>query len=277
MLEYNQIQNDTYTTIDSILYKIGGGLLSFFYTLLVVLIGWGIIKLTLLVVEKALLVSNIDRLNQKINDVKLFGKSNWDINLSQIVLSFVKWIMVLVLVIIASDILGWSMISFEITNLLHYLPQLISAFALFSLGVYFAYLVRKSVYNLFNTFGFKAAGLVSNILFYLIATLITLTALTQAGVDTGIITNNITMLLGAFLVTFALSFGLGSKEVLQNLLLTFYARKNYKIGDVLKHKGYVGEVINIDNISLTLKIATGKVVIPIKEIIDSTIEIESRE
>lgn len=277
MLQYTQIQKDTYSTLDSIFYKIGDGLLSFFYTLLVVLIGLGIIKLTLIVVEKALLFSNIDKLNQKINDVKLFGKSNWDINLSLFVLSFIKWIMVLVLIIIASDILGWSIISIEITNLLHYLPQLISAFVLFSLGLYFAYLVRKSIFNLFNTFGFKGAGLVSSVLFYVIATLITITALNQAGVDTGIITNNITMLLGAFLITFALSFGLGSKEVLQNLLLTFYARKNYKIGDTLKCKDYTGVVVNIDNISLTLKIANGKVVIPIKEIIDSTIEIEINE
>lgn len=273
MPAYNQFQDESYTTIDSILYKIGGGLLSLFYTLLVVLIGWFIIKVTLLLLEKALLLANIDQLNKKINDVKLFGKSNWDIDLSQLVRAFVKWVMVLILLIIASDILGWTMISTEISNLLHYLPQLISAFTLFSIGLYFAYLIRKSIFNLFTTFGFQSANLVSIILFYIIAILVSVTALNQAGIDTTIITNNITLLMGAFLVTFALSFGLGSKDVVLNILLTFYARKNYKLGDRIKYKNHTGTVVNIDNLSLTLKTDTGKIVIPIKKIIDSTIEI----
>jgi hypothetical protein len=55
-------------------------------------------------------------------------------------------------------------------------------------------------------------------------------------------------------LTFALAFGLGSKDVITNLLFYFYARKNYTVGEKIKVNSHQGEIIAIDNISLTLKL-----------------------
>jgi hypothetical protein len=41
--------------------------------------------------------------------------------------------------------------------------------------------------------------MISSVAFYGIAILVTITALNQAGVDTTIVTNNVTIILGAFL------------------------------------------------------------------------------
>jgi hypothetical protein len=60
--------------------------------------------------------------------------------------------------------------------------------------------------------------------------------------------------LGAFLLTFALAFGLGSKDVITICCLLFYARKNYTVGEKIKVNSHQGEIIAIDNISLTLKL-----------------------
>lgn len=269
----DQLKSDTLNTVNTLFFKIGEGLISFIYALLVLIIGWAISKGVIFILRKALMVSNIDKLGEKINDSELFGKSDYKINISEIILGFVRWILILVFMIIAADVMQWTVISVEISNLLRYLPRLFSALALFMIGIYIANFIRKAIYGLFTTLNMSGAKIISSIVFYGIAILATITALNQAGVDTTIVTNNITVILGAFLLTFALAFGLGSKDVIANLLFTFYARKNYTIGDKIKVGKREGEVVAIDNISLTLKTSTGKVIIPILNIIESTVEI----
>lgn len=269
----DQIQSDTLNTVNNLFFKIGEGLISFVYALLVLLIGWAISKGIVFILRKALAVASIDKIGAKINDSDLFGKSDFKINISEIIIGFVRWILLLVFMIIAADVMQWTIISVEISNLLRYLPKLFSALALFMIGVYIANFVRKAISGLFTSLGMSGGKVISSMAFYGIAILVTITALNQAGVDTTIITTNVTLILGALLLTFVLAFGLGSRDVITNLLLTFYARKNYTVGDYIKVNGMEGEIIAIDNISLSLKTATGKVVIPILQIVESTVEV----
>ncbi|NRT13815.1 hypothetical protein HNP99_000140 [Flavobacterium sp. 28A] len=270
----DQLRSDTLNTVNTLFFKIGEGLISFIYALLVLVIGWVISKAVIFILRKALTVSNIDKVGDKINESDLFGKSDFKINISEIIIGFVRWILILVFMIIAADVMQWTIISVEISNLLRYLPRLFSAIALLMIGIYIANFVRKTIHGLFTSLNMSGAKMISSIVFYGIAILVTITALNQAGVDTTIVTNNITIILGAFLLTFALAFGLGSKDVITNLLFTFYARKNYTVGEHIKVNGNEGEIIAIDNISLTLKTASGKVIIPILQIIESTVEIK---
>lgn len=270
----DQLRSDTLNTVNTLFFKIGEGLISFIYALLVLIIGWVISKAVIFILRKALAVSNIDKLGDKINESDLFGKSDYKLNISEIIIGFIRWILILVFMIIAADVMQWTIISVEISNLLRYLPRLFSALALFMIGIYIANFVRTAIYGLFTSLNMSGAKVISSIAFYSIAILVTITALNQAGVDTTIVTNNITIILGAFLLTFALAFGLGSKDVITNLLLTFYARKNYTIGEKIKVDGREGEIIAIENISMTLKTATGKVIIPILQIVENTVEVK---
>ena len=120
---------------------------------------------------------------------------------------------------------------------------------------------------------FNGSKLVSSIVFYIIMIFVTITAVNQAGIDTSIITNNFTLILGAFLLAFALAFGLGSKTIVADLLKTFYARKNYAVGDRIKMNTIEGTIESIDSIFVTLKTENGKLVIPIKEITENRIEV----
>ena len=260
----NQLRSDTFDTVNTLFFKVGEGLISFMYALLVLIVGWVISKAVIFVLRKALTVSNIDKIGDKINASDLFGKSNFKINISEILIGFIRWILILVFMIIAADVMQWTIISVEISNLLRYLPLLFSAIALFMIGIYIANFVRKAIYGLFTSLSMSGAKIISSAVFYSIAILVTITALNQAGVDTTIVTNNVTIILGAFLLTFVLAFGLGSKDIITNLLFTFYARKNFTVGEIIKISTHEGEVVAIDNISLTLKTASGKVIIPIK-------------
>ena len=269
----DQFKSDTFDTINSLFFKVGSGVINLLYAIIIMIIGWLITKFILYILKKALDISKIDSLTQKINDTEIFGKSGLNFNVSSVILSFVKWILLLVFIIIALDIMQWNIISIEISNLLRYLPKLFSAIVLFMVGIYIANFIRKAIFGMFNSLELNGPKIMSNLVFYGLVAIITITALNQAGVDTAIITNNLTLIIGSFLLTFSIAFGLGSKDIIQRLLLSFYTRKNYAIGDKIKFKTTEGTIEAIDNICLTLKTTNGKIIIPINELIENQVEI----
>jgi small-conductance mechanosensitive channel len=245
--------------------------------ILILILGWLITKVVVYILKKALKFIRVDKLTDKINNLKVFGDSKIKFSVTQVITVFVKWLLFLVFLIIAADIMNWNIISQEIGNLLRYIPRLFSAIALFMVGIYIAKFVKRAIQGFYNSFDLAGSKIISTLVFYIIAIIITITALNQAGIDTTVVTNNVTIILGAFLLAIAIGFGLGSKEIIADLLRTFYAKKNYELGDKVKLAGQEGTVEAIDNICMTLKTAKGKVIIPIQEVVTSHVEIMPKE
>ncbi len=243
--------------------------------LMILLGGWLITKLVLVILKKFLLLTKVDRFTEKVGAMDIFGNNEVKFKISAVILSFVKWIMLLGFMIVAADIMSWAIVSSEIGNLLRYLPKLFSAIVLFGIGLYIANFIKKTILGVFGSFQLAGARIIGTAVFYIIMVFIAVTALNQAGIDTTIITNNITIILGSVLLALSIGFGLGSKDVIADLLKTFYARKNYAPGDRIRFNDIEGVIETIDNISMTLRTEKGKTVIPIKEITGNTIEVLS--
>ncbi len=242
--------------------------------LIILMIGWIVTKIILFVLGKILKLAKVDTLSEKINEMDLFGKGGFTFDIAKIILGFVKWLLLLVFLIVAADILSWEIISTEIGNLLRYLPRLFSALALMMIGLYVGNFVKTTVKKLFDSLEFAGSNVVSNLLFYIIVIFISITALNQAGIDTTIITNNITMILGAFLLAFAIGLGLGSRDIITDLLRSFYTRRTYAVGDKIVIGEHSGTVEAIENNSLTLLTKGGRYVIPIKDVASAKVEIK---
>lgn len=243
--------------------------------LIILLIGWIVTRIILFVLGKILKLAKVNTLSDKINEMDLFGKGDFKIDIVKIILGFVKWLLLLVFLIVAADILSWEIISTEIGNLLRYLPRLFSALALMMIGLYIGNFIKKTVKKIFDSLEFGGSNLVSNLLFYIIVIFISITALNQAGIDTTIITNNVTMILGAFLLAFAIGLGLGSRDVITDLLRSFYTRRTFAVGDKVVIGEHAGTVEAIENNSLTLVTKSGKFVIPIKDVVSEKVEVKS--
>jgi hypothetical protein len=243
--------------------------------IIILILGWIVIKIVLFLLKKILKLAKVDMLNDKINGIDVTGKGDLNVDVIKIILGFVRWFLILVFLIVAADILDWKIISQEIGNLLHYLPRFFSALALLMLGFYIGNFVKKTVKRLFDSLEFGGSNIVSNLFFYVIVIFMSITALNQAGVDTTIITNNITLILGSFLLAFALGIGLGSREIVADILRSFYTRKTYVVGDRIVIGDDEGVIKAIENNSLTLETGSGKYVIPIKDVVSQKVQIKS--
>ena len=238
-----------------------------------ILLAWVILKVVHFILKKLLQISKIDSLTTKLNEAELFGKSDYNVVPSKIILKFVKYLIILVFTVIASEMLGLKMVSEGIGNFIAYLPILISALLIFVVGVYLASLIKSAIVDTFKSLEISGSNLVGNIAFYAIVVVVSITALNQAGIDTQIITSNLTLILGSVLVSFTIAFGLGARDVVTRLLFGFYSRKNFQVGQKIKTKKLEGVIQQIDNICITIKTKDGLVVLPIKYFVDQKIEI----
>ncbi len=243
-------------------------------TLVVLIIGWLFAKLAVRIIKKVLTLAKADKLDETINEIEIIEGKKLNFNTIKIVSVFVKWLIYIMLLIMASDILGLQIISQEISNFLGYLPRLFAALIIFIVGLLLANLVKNGLKSLFESMEISGSKIISQLVFFIFLIFISITALNQAGVNTEIITNNITMILATFLLAFALALGLGAQKVVGDLLRTFYARKTYEIGQIIEFNNITGEIIAIDGISVTIKTAKGKFVIPIKDVVESQVRVD---
>ncbi|MFD2823780.1 hypothetical protein ACFS5M_08870 [Lacinutrix iliipiscaria] len=262
------------SSLSSMLSEVGQVIPNIIAAIFILIIGWLLTKLIVKIIKKALVFAKADKLDDKLNDIEFFGEGKLKFNIIKIVTKFVKWVLYIILLILISDILNLTIISEEISNLLRYLPKLFTALIIFTFGLLLANFVKKGIQSFFESMDMSGSKIISQIAFIILLVFVTVTALNQAGVDTNIITSNVTLLLAGLLIAFALAFGLGSQKAVSNLLSAFYARKTYEIGQKIIYKNEVGTIESINNISMVLITNKGKRVIPIKDIVESEIEIQ---
>jgi len=113
------------------------------------------------------------------------------------------------------------------------------------IGLFIANFVKKSIQTFFKSFELSGSKIVSQIAFFILLTIISITVLNQAGINIEIITNNLNLILSAFLVSVALAIGLVSRNIVADLLRTFYSRRKYEIGQKIKFKNIQGEIISV--------------------------------
>ncbi|MDD7887273.1 mechanosensitive ion channel domain-containing protein [Flavivirga sp. 57AJ16] len=241
---------------------------------LVLFIGWLTTKFVVKIIKKALRLAKTNKLDDMINDIEVVEGKKLNFDTVKLVSNFVKWVMYIMLLIMASDIMNLTIISEQINNLLGYLPQLFSALVIFTVGLILANVIKKNLKAFFESMDLSGAKIISQIVFFIILVFTSITALNQAGVNTEIITSNLTMILAAFLLAFALAFGFGAQKVVGDVLKAFYTRKTYEIGQIIEFNNIKGEVKTIDSISITLKTEEGKLVVPIKDIVESQVKIK---
>ncbi len=248
-------------------------LLNLLVVLVVLFVGWLVTKIVVKIIKKSLKLARANKLDNLLNDIEIVEGKNLNFDTIKIVSNFVKWVMYIMLIIVISDIMNLTMISEQINNLLGYLPQLFAALVIFTVGLVLANVIKKGIKGFFESMDLSGAKIISQVVFFIILIFTSITALNQAGVNTDIITSNLTMILAALLLAFTLAFGFGAQKVVGDVLKAFYARKLYEIGQVIEFNNIKGEVDAIDSITVTLKTTEGKIVIPIKDIVESQVKI----
>jgi small-conductance mechanosensitive channel len=274
MDKVNEFQNTAMDSLRSMWMEMSKIVPSILGAIAVIVIGWIVTKLVVKAIKKLLKLSKANKLDDKLNDIEIVEGKKLNFDTVKLISNFVKWLMYIVLLIMVSDILGLQIISNQISELLGYLPQLFAGLVIFTVGLLFANFVKKSLKSFFDSMDLSGAKIISQIVFFLLLIFISITALNQAGIDTTIITSNITMILASFLVAFALAVGLGAKDVVSKLMKTFYARKTFEVGKKIIFNDEECTIEAVENISVILKNSKGKLIVPISDLVEHQVQMQ---
>ncbi len=244
--------------------------------LVVLIIGWLITKIVVKIIKKVLKLAKANKLDDKLNEIEIIEGKKLNFDTIKVVSKFVKYLMYIVLLVTASDIMGLDIITKQIGDLIAYLPKLFSALVIFVIGLLFANFVKNGLKSLFESMDLSGGKMISQVVFFLLLTFISITALNQAGIDTEIITNNINMIIAAFLLAFAIAFGFGAREVVSKLLKTFYARKTFEVGQKIIFNNEDFAVEEVKSISVILKNTKGKLIVPIDDLVENQVQLQDQ-
>ena len=161
------------------------------------LVAYIVLKLVLKLVVKLLRSINPEKVIDKLNESEAFGKKKIEVDLLKICLPIVKWFIIIIFVIIGSELLQLEMISSGISNIIGVLPTVFSAVLIFVVGVYLASLVRNAMGTVMKSLGDGVANIVSTVVFYIVVIFVSVAALEKIGVNTAIVTSNITLIFGS--------------------------------------------------------------------------------
>lgn len=255
----------------------GESILSFLMDLgaaiLILLIGWIIARVLRRILVKGLEKVKFEELAKKFKVDTLVSRMGADVTISGILGKVVYWVVLLIFAAAAGDALGWGMLSDGLGAFFGYLPTLMMAILIFIVGMYLADIVRRAVLAACESIGISGAKTIANIAYYVLVIFIAITALNQAGMDTSLITSNLTVIFGSILLAFAISYGLASRNIVGNLLSSYYGKGKFRPGQKIRVEGVEGVIEKIDSISVTVKNGDTKVVIPSKKLLEETVEI----
>jgi len=271
--EFKDIAMDSLTTMWLEITKVFPNIIG---ALIVVIIGWLITKIVIRIIKKVLKLAKANKLDDKLNEIEIVEGKQLNFDTVEVVSKFVKWLIYIMIIIMASDIMGLEIISNKISELLGYLPQLFTALVIFILGLLFANFVKNGLKSLFESMDLSGGKMISQVVFFMLLTFIAVTALNQAGIDTAIITSNITMIMAAFLLAIAIAFGLGAKHVVGKLMHTFYARKMFEVGQKISFNDKTYTIDEVKSISIVLKNDNGRLIVPINELMENQVQMQDQ-
>ncbi len=232
-----------------------------------ILVGWLAARLLSYLFGKLLKVVKFDSFANRIHANDMLRRANIWQSPSQILTRFLYWLILLLFFVTATDVLGLTVVSEQISKLIGFLPTLLSGMVLFIVGYYMATFFREVLSATTASLGLSGGKMISNFVFYFLMVIISITALDQIGIDTTIITSNVVLILGSILLAASISYGFASRHILTNMLAGFYSRKTFRAGQYIRIDNIEGEIIAIDSIAVTLQTPTEKVVMPTQELI----------
>ena len=257
--------------------KLMGAAPSIIGAIVILFLGWLMSKLFASLARQVFKLLRIDQLAERIKATEMLAKANIHTKPSDLIAKFVYWILILLVIITASDTLGWQAVSQEISRFINYLPNLLAGILFFIVGIYLASFIRDIIKGTTGSLGISIGKLVGNIVFYILVILVSLTSLQQAGTDTSIINANFLIIIGTIFGAAAISYGIASKDILANILASFFGKRSFKVGQIIEFNGVKGKILEINSINIVLeKNENEHIVIPAKKLINEEIVVNVR-
>lgn len=245
----------------------------FIFASFILLIGYLVAKGLAIVTKKLLERVGFDKIGDRLNEVSIVKQLQTEIKLSQIVAKVLYYFIMLGFVTDATRTLGVGAITGLVEKLVNFVPQLIVAAIMLQIGVLVSEAIKNAVVSICKSFNVPSAKLIGSIVFTFFLAITIISALGQAGVNTELLESSFNLLIGGVILAFAVGYGFASKDILANLLSSFYNKNRFKEGQTIQIDDVKGQIIGLDTTSITLKTGDTKTVFPLQTLQSKKVEL----
>ncbi|NTV40965.1 MAG: hypothetical protein HGA61_01700 [Candidatus Moranbacteria bacterium] len=180
--------------------------------LLVFLIGMMLATIFGKIVSKIIHTMKIDQAIDRFNVSKQLKEVGFEFLISQFLGELVKWFLVLVFLMAATDILGLAQVTEFLNNIILYLPNVVVATVILTIALVMGNITYMVVRGSVQVAGIMSATLLASISKWAIVIFGILAALIQLGIATSLVNTIFIGLVSALSLATGLSFGLGGKD-----------------------------------------------------------------
>lgn len=181
------------------------------------------------------------------------------------------WVVVLMFLTTATKAIGFEVGTLVLGEVLAYIPSILIAVITVIVGSILARIVKGTVAVWVERSGLTYGSVVGNIVEAIPILFAVIIAVDQLGINTSIFVSNINIILGGFVLAFALSFGLGVKDLVGNIVASYYVKQMYEVGSRVRVGNTAGEIKQITNMATIIKTEQGDVTMPNKEFVTTRI------
>jgi hypothetical protein len=189
--------------------------------LVIILIGWIIAGVLARIVTEVLRRAGADRLFAE-HGGQVYGQQSRNIKPSIVAGELVKWLVRIVFLVAAANVLGLTQVSELLNDVLLWIPNLIVAAIILLLAPLLARFVRGAIEVGAGQMGFANAPLLGRIAEIAIVAFAVIIAINQIGIAANLVNTLFIGVVAALALAFGLAFGLGGRDVAAQLTQSWY-------------------------------------------------------
>lgn len=256
--------------------KIAAFLPNLVATIVILVVGVLLAKLLSRWSGKLLGKIGLDSLCQRIGITESMAKAGMEKRPSEILAKFLYFFILLIVTLSAAETLGLNRITVILDDFILYLPKVLGALFVILVAMFIAHVVKQSIHTAVNKMGMEYASSVARLAQIIIFVTTFSLAVGQLEIETQMLNIVFAIVLGSLGAAAAISLGLGTRSVSNNIISGVYMREQLQPGDEVTVGDFKGMVVSVGTVNTVLENEQGECLsVPNQQLINSSFKFQS--
>ncbi len=228
--------------------------------LLILVIGWLLARLLSLLLVRA--IGQIDRFWHRLIAHRGMQPLQPRQPPTRLMGQILFWILMLIFITLASDILGLNIFGAWLKEIVAFLPLAVGGLLIVVAGFVLSSLARDLVSSTVASAGMPQGDLLGRSVQFVILFIAVILGIDKMGIDILFLSVIAGIILASMLGGIAVAFGLGARTHVSNIIASNQLRHLYQTGDRIRIGEFEGQILDITMSRVIIETATGNVDIP---------------
>ncbi|HEV8516789.1 MAG TPA: hypothetical protein VGQ47_04010 [Candidatus Limnocylindrales bacterium] len=190
--------------------------------LLILLIGWVISNILARIAEEVFERLGADRLYAEHGGQQIYGDAGWRFTPSDVAATVVKWVIRIVALVAAANVLGLTQVSLLLNQVILWIPNLVVAAIILLVAPLIGRFLRGLIEVGAGQMGFSNAPFLGRIAEIAVIAFAVVIAINQIGIAANLVNILFIGIVAAISLAFGLAFGLGGRDVAAEITRGWY-------------------------------------------------------